>query len=75
MLVFLDTNIYIATKYVFDKQKFAILRSLMSKGKVSLLYTSVTEGEVLQHLTEDISGAVRAYNRALKKRGSLSLGA
>ena len=54
MLVFLDTNIYIATKYVFDKQKFAILRSLMSKGKVSLLYTSVTEGEVLQHLTEDI---------------------
>ena len=67
MLVFLDTNIYIATKYVFDKQKFAILRSLMNKGKVSLLYTSVTEGEVLQHLTEDISGAVRAYNRALKK--------
>ena len=47
MLVFFDTNIYIATKYVFDRQKFAILRALMEKGKVNVLYTSATKGEVL----------------------------
>lgn len=67
MLVFLDTNIYIATKYIFDRQKFATLRMLMSRGKVGVLYTSVTEGEALQHIKEDIGDAVRAYNRALKK--------
>lgn len=67
MLVFFDTNIYIATKYIFDRQKFAVLRALMEKGKVNVLYTSATEGEVLQHIREDIGEAVRAYNRALKK--------
>jgi len=67
MLVFLDTNIYIATKYVYDKQKFESFVNLMKSGKVNLLYTSATRGEVLQHLEEDIGDAVRAYNRALKK--------
>lgn len=73
MFVFLDTNVYIAAKYVFDKQKFDIFRSLMSKGLVSLLYTSVTEGEVLQHLSEDVRGAVKAYNNALKKEAAILL--
>ena len=67
MLVFFDTNIYIATKYIYDRQKFAVLRTLMEKGKVNVLYMSVTEGEVLQHIREDIGEAVRTYNRALKK--------
>ena len=67
MLVFFDTNIYIATKYVFDRQKFAILRALMEKGKVNVLYTSATEGEVLQHIREDIGESVRAYNHVLKR--------
>ena len=67
MLVFLDTNIYIATRYIFDRQKFAVLRTLMEKGKVNVLYTSVTEGEVLYHIKEHIGEAVRVYNRVLKK--------
>ena len=67
MLVFIDANIYIATRYVFDRSYFATLQDLIKENKVNLLYTTATKGEVLQHLREDISVAVDAYNRTLKK--------
>lgn len=66
-LVFIDANIYIATRYVFDHLYFATLQDLIKENKVNLLYTIATKGEVLQHIRKDISGAVDAYNRTLKK--------
>lgn len=67
MLVFLDTNVYIATRYVYDKQRFALLLNLMDRGKVNVIYTSATKGEVLQHIEADVDNAVKAYNSVLKK--------
>lgn len=67
MLVFLDTNVYIATRYVYDKQRFALLLNLMDRGKVNVIYTSATKGEVLQHIEADVDKAVKAYNSVLKK--------
>lgn len=73
MLVFIDANIYIATRYVFDRVHFATLQDLIKENKVNLLYTTATEGEVLQHIRKDISGAVDAYNRTLKKEAKYLL--
>lgn len=73
MLVFIDANIYIATRYVFDRVYFATLQDLIKENKVNLLYTTATEGEVLQHIRKDISGAVDAYNRTLIKEAKYLL--
>lgn len=67
MIVYLDTNAYIGAKYIFDTSNMGILKSLISDGKVTLLYSSATVGEVRQHIDEDISTAVQNYNRVLRK--------
>lgn len=67
MIVYLDTNVYKSAKYAFDTGKLNTLKNLVKDGKVSVLYTSATVGEINQHIEEDISNAVDKYNRILNK--------
>lgn len=67
MIVYLDTNVYIAAKYIFDSGNLGALKKLVVSGKITVLYTSATIGEVKQHINDDISAAVKKYNRVLRK--------
>lgn len=67
MIVYLDTNVYISAKYIFDSGNFATLKKLVDTGKIAVIYTSATIGEVKQHIKDDISSAVTKYNRILRK--------
>lgn len=67
MIVFLDTNVYIGANYIFDSGNLSTLKNLASSGKITVLNTSATIGEVKQHIKDDISAAVKQYNRVLRK--------
>lgn len=67
MIVYLDTNVYISAKYIFDSGNFGALKNLVAAGKIAMLCTSATIGEVQQHIEKDISAAVMQYNRMLRK--------
>lgn len=67
MKIFLDSNIYIREKYVFDFYKLGNLKELINRGKVTLLYTSVTFREVEKHMIEECDLAVKKYNRSISK--------
>lgn len=66
MIVYLDTNVYIGAKYMFDREKFATLQSRIKEGKITVLYTNATIGEVLKNLKENIEAGVLSYNRLLR---------
>lgn len=66
MIVYLDTNAYIGAKYIFDSDNFGTLKNLVAAGKIAVLYTSATIGEVKQHIKDDISAGVTKYNRILR---------
>lgn len=66
MIVYLDTNVYIGAKYIFDKKKFNALRTMVVEGHVKVLYSSATIGEVKQHLEEDVKHGVKTYNDTVK---------
>lgn len=68
MIVFLDTNVYIAKQYQVNDFDMKGLRELVKAGKVTGLLTSITKGEVFEHLEKDIPEAVRSYNKTLKKQ-------
>lgn len=67
MIVYLDTNVYISANYIFDTGNLGALKNLVTAGKIDILYTSATIGEVKQHIKDDISSAVKKYNRLLRK--------
>lgn len=67
MIVFLDTNVYIGANYIFDSGNLSTLKNLANSGKITVLNTSATIGEVKQHIKDDISAAVKQYNRILRK--------
>lgn len=67
MEVYLDTNVYIGAKYKFDSGKLATIKNLVNSGKVTVLYTNATTGEVIKHLEEDVSNNVTKYNHAVRK--------
>ena len=67
MIAYLDTNVYIGTGYKFSSEKFSTLRSLIASGDVNIIYSSATQGEVEQHINDDIKAAVTKYNRVLRK--------
>lgn len=67
MIVFLDTNVFIAVKYRFTDGYFCSLRSLIASGDIQVIYTSATRGEVEHHIREDIKTEVEQYNRMLRK--------
>ena len=65
--MYLDSNVYIGANYIFDSGNLATLKNLMVSGKIVVLHTSATIGEVTQHIKDDISAAVKKYNRVLRK--------
>lgn len=67
MIVYLDTNAYISAKYIFNSGNFGTLKNLVTAGKIAVICTSATIGEVKQHIETDISTAVLKYNRLLRK--------
>ena len=67
MIVYFDTNVYIGAKYKFDSGKLATIKNLVNSGKVTVLYTNATTGEVIKHLEEDVESNVTNYNHAVRK--------
>lgn len=67
MKLYLDSNIYIKAKYIFYLYKLGNIKELISSGKVTLLYTSITFREVEEHMVEDCDLAVNGYNKNLRK--------
>lgn len=54
--VFLDTNIFVATKYDFsEKGIFNILEKFIATGKINLYISSVVKGEILNRIKGEIS--------------------
>lgn len=74
MIAYLDTNVYISAEYKFSSGKFATLSSLIADRNLKVIYSSATQGEVEQHIIEDISTAVTKYNRLLHKELSPIIG-
>lgn len=62
--VYLDSNIYIQEKYGLNNSYFLLLNQLIQTGKIRLLYSNVTKGEVFYHLRDTVESAVTAYNKA-----------
>ena len=67
MIVYFDTNVYIGAKYKFDSGKLATIKNLVNSGKVTVLYTNATTGEVIKHLEKDVESNVIKYNHAVRK--------
>ena len=67
MLVYFDTNIYIGAKYHFNSGKFKAVKNLIRTGKIELLYTSATLGEIEKNLAQDVANEVAVYNKCVKK--------
>lgn len=67
MLLYLDTNAYIASKYRFSDGNLAKLKELILQGEIVLLYSSATKGEVEEHIRRDVKAAVSGYNRTVRK--------
>lgn len=71
MVVFLDSNIYIGAKYRVDRGRFRSLCLLLEHDDIELLYTSVNEGEIKQHIKKDVEEGTQAYNKVLKDKAAL----
>lgn len=67
MVVYLDTNAYIAANYRFTEGNFAALSKYLNDELVRLIYTSATVGEVERHIEEDVTSAIVKYNRLVRK--------
>ena len=67
MLLYLDTNAYIASRYRFSVGNLAKLKELILLGEVVLLYSSATKGEVEEHIRKDVKAAITGYNRTVRK--------
>ena len=67
MVVYFDTNIFIRGKYHLNIGKFKAIQNLLKSGKIEIIYTSATIGEIEKNLTQDLSCEIESYNRCLKK--------
>lgn len=67
MIVYFDTNIFIRGKYHLNIGKFKAIQNLLKSGKIEIIYTSATIGEIEKNLSQDLSCEIESYNRCLKK--------
>ena len=67
MLVYFDTNIFVAGKYHLNTGKFNAVQNLIKSGRIEFLYTSATLGEIEKNLSQDIHEDVIQYNQAKNK--------
>lgn len=64
--VILDTNIYIASNYLFQNASFSALKERAASGKLELLVNSVIEGEVETHINREVKQAANELLKAAK---------
>lgn len=55
-----------SAQYRFTNGYFSKLQELIINGDVRLLYTSLTVGEVEQHIIEDVKKGITEYNRVIR---------
>ena len=67
MLVYFDTNIFVAGNYHLNTGKFNAVQNLIKSGRIEFLYTSATLGEIEKNLSQDIHEDVIQYNQAKNK--------
>ena len=52
--VFLDTSIYIANNFDFEGDKFNSILDLVSKGRIILYTTSITDMEIISNIEKKV---------------------
>lgn len=67
MVLFFDTNVYEGAKFNLNDNKFKKLRKYLGDDKIILLYTSVTVGEVKNHIRRRLEDEVQKYNHLVRK--------
>ena len=62
-VVFIDTSVFKANNYFSVTSKINKLAELASKGRISILLTSITKAEIIKHLTRDIKNARKSVRK------------
>ena len=62
-IVFIDTSVFKANNYFSDTSKINKLEELASKGRISIVLTSITKTEIIRHLTKDIESARKSVRK------------
>ena len=62
-VVFIDTSVFKANNYFSSTSKINKLAELASKGRISVVLTSITKAEIIQHLTKDIENARKSVKK------------
>ncbi len=62
-VVFIDTSVFKANNYFSATSKINKLAELASKGRISIVLTSITKAEIIKHLTRDIENARKSVRK------------
>lgn len=62
-MVFIDTSVFKANNYFSPTSKINKLAELASKGRISIVLTSITKAEIIKHLTRDIENARKSVRK------------
>jgi predicted nucleic acid-binding protein len=62
-VVFIDTSVFKANNYFSATSKINKLAELASKGRISIVLTSITKAEVIKHLVRDIENARKSVRK------------
>jgi predicted nucleic acid-binding protein len=68
--VFLDTSVFVTSRYHVERPDFVALADLAANGRVQVLTTAITKHELAEHVREDLNKAYVA-RKALRKEGSI----
>ena len=62
-VVSIDTSVFTANNYFSATSKINKLAELASKGRISIVLTSITKAEIIKHLIKDIENARRSVRK------------
>lgn len=62
-VVFIDTSVFKANNYFSVTSKINKLAELASKGRISIVLTSITTAEIIKHLIKDLENARRSVRK------------
>lgn len=62
-MVFIDTSVFKANNYFSATSKINKLTELASKGRISVVLTSITKAEIIKHLARDIENARKSVRK------------
>lgn len=66
--IFLDTNIYIDSRYSFENPRMKKLSEYINREHIHLLVCNVLIGEVEKHINNDLGCAISELNKVLKMK-------